>query len=211
MNTNNIGKILHFNEADYSHNIRQLEGKIIPQLNSIREKYKDLSIGEFNQSVYEDITAHGLKNIKEKFLEIIRKDFKGFKSPAAAKAAMESATELLSPLAHSITELFNTHSQITKGISDNLMPWSDLKFINGEFTIDKEAIKNRSELRVENEAQNELYNLLIDAQGSLNNLCDFVKKYGFDPYRHTFIGPNGFLFEETDCHFEVNLGSVHFV
>jgi hypothetical protein len=208
---NNMGKVLHFNESNYWHTIRQLESKIVPQLNVVVKKYEDLSIGEFNQSVYEDIIAHGLKNIQEKFLEIIRKDFKGFKSPAAAKAAMESATELLLPLAQSLTELFSIHSQITRGVGDYTIPWTDLIFINGEFTIDREAIKNRSELRIENEKQNELYNLLIDAQGSLNNLCDFIKKYGFDPYRHTFIGPNGFLFEETDCHFEVNLGSVHFV
>lgn len=205
---NYIGKVIHTDTLRRNYVVNIWERTLIPLITKLADSYNNLGIGSFNQAIYKDMMETGIANVEKKYSKAVSKDIEklGVKTLAATLTGPDKIKEDLRPISKVIDDIkreaqYESSKGILQDASDFIF-FDDCEIIEGCLSLKKDQLNNRFEVVVENEKENQFYNLLLDLVESHNKLREFVDENKHPLVsRHDIIG--GFVIEK-DGVLEIN-------
>lgn len=176
------GKVLHFDGRSYNDTLAAY-GKVCQVINEAGRAYEELdSTFEFSQEVFKDMLVNRSANIHTQYAAIIDAQIKYLKF--TSKAAIESMKAQIpidvQTVEDKIAKIFDTIHTLGQFQS----PFVTLHFDIANITVldnkaaiteeTKEKIKDLCETKIRTDAQNEFYNLCIDAQNEFAKVVAYL-------------------------------------
>jgi hypothetical protein len=194
-----LGDVVKFYELQFNTLIHRAEKLLIPKIQNLSKVYYEVTGEVLNEKLFNDLMNNGLKNIRNKQIEIINKDLSKFKSKSIIELTIKDLDDRLNKVNTELQAVYaemSNKSQLLAGYPD--IEWSDIQVTNGKPSLNYEAIKRKYELRLTTEQQVEFYNLMLEVKASHKKLVAFLKATTYPLSTLSVIGDNGCMQEAYD-------------
>lgn len=197
-------KLLHQDDA-LLEKILTDKSKFIPLLNSVKEAYENLEIGDFTEEIWNEIKANGATKISERYHKALDDDMSrtGVKNKVLRAVVLNGTNEVIDALKIAIDTIYSFEPKLYSDRTIKLT-YRDISFVDGQFEVtekDKESIlENYCRCYLNPGVATEFYDLMVVAQLAYKELAKFDEKLGlgltvgrsfniFDPFFQN-IGPD---------------------
>lgn len=188
----NIGQLLYYNEQAFLQEQQAWENSVFPTVKPVIDKFNALGIGEFNNIVFNQFKAGDFASIHEKAHAGLKEDFKGFRLQRLQEEARHMLNEQLAELEQAWMEVDQKRNNASFMAFNSLnLSWADVRFEDGMFRLNTEAMQERHKVYVENEDQATLYQYLLDVKKAHDKVISYLTEKGVDRRRYLVISHEG--------------------
>jgi hypothetical protein len=172
---------------------------LIPNhINLLIESYTELGIGNMDQATFDDLITAGVEKARKEYTALVKKDLESFKTKAMRDTVFSKIGEYIEPIENSLRGLLQEFNSISREAPKPGISWPDIKIIDGKPCLDNDFIKRKFELRIESEAQAEVYELSLNVQNAYNSLKHFVSEKNKHLEKRALIDYRGLMFLKID-------------
>ncbi|HEV7333236.1 MAG TPA: hypothetical protein VGN63_19530 [Flavisolibacter sp.] len=170
-----IGTILSKDTTAFSKTMAKGQETIIPAYEAAKQAYNSLGLSRpFSQDLLNEMLHSGIEKIIQEFKKMAEKDTATFRSPVVVNQMLSQVDEYIKPLRESI-------KNISKAINDAFnqtgykFSSDEISYVDGQFSIDSEKIKEFYTRRIETQTQADVYNKLLELGSVYNEVVELLK------------------------------------
>jgi hypothetical protein len=203
---NYLGQIVYFDEVRFESAKNEWFRNLIPAINQVSEEYSLLQIGDFDQTIFNDLLQYGTKNVKTRHEEALKMEIHKMGGILLADVLVPErrATDKIITLEEAVKK-FHRFTQAAEFNMLTLFP-EDVTIEEGTAFLNVLQLRRRYEVRLDSDRKAQAYDYLIRINALCTKFRKFLNKQSDGPAFNVFGDKLGsdFMWEDGKGNFETN-------
>jgi hypothetical protein len=200
-----VGTLLEFDQEAFIKTAKTWRDSLFPVIENVKEEYENLEMGDFNQSVFEELLK-GCESIAARFYKTLEDDIRKTKTGRLfTEAFLETEVpRRLAGLRTATANLKKVFSNVAYGSKTTplFMEFDQIEIIDGNPVFNEVKLRAKCSRIIESESQLEEWLDWLDIQSRWNKAVDRLIRKGFDIKNYKIVSGefdnNGFVKESKD-------------